>query len=83
MVVPVRVNERTQSPFEATVIVTPVESPTSAEQEPEVTVAARAGEAINVDGIAITANAKRQTEPSSDNSERVNKDRLYMAKSYS
>jgi hypothetical protein len=77
------VNVRTQSPPDATVIVTPVALSTSAEQEPEVTVAARAGEAINVDGIAITANAKRQTEPSSDNSERVNGDWLHMTKSYS
>jgi hypothetical protein len=77
------VNVRTQSPPDVTVIVTPVALSTSAEQEPEVTVAARAGEAINVDGIAITANEKRQTEPISDNIFRVNKDRLYMAKSYS
>jgi hypothetical protein len=77
------VKARTQSPPDVTVIVTPVALSTSAEQEPEVTVAARAGEAINVDGIAITANAKRQTEPSSDNVVRVSGGRLYMAKSYS
>jgi hypothetical protein len=78
-----RVNVITQSPPDVTVIVTPVALSTSAEQDPEVTVAARAGEAINVDGIAITANAKRQTEPISDNIFRVNKDRLDIAKSYS
>jgi hypothetical protein len=78
-----RVNVITQSPPDATVIVTPVALSTSDEQDPEVTVAARAGEAIKVDGIAITANAKRQTEPISDNIFRVNKDRLDIAKSYS
>jgi hypothetical protein len=78
-----RVNVITQSPPDVTVIVTPVALSTSAEQDPEVTVAARAGEAINVDGIAITANAKRQTEPISDNIFRVNGDPLYMTKSYS
>jgi hypothetical protein len=62
--------------------VTPVALSTSAEQEPEVTVAARAGEAINVDGIAITANAKRQTEPSSDNKARDDETRFNIPKSY-
>jgi hypothetical protein len=76
------VNERTQSPFEATVIVTPVALSTSAEQEPEVTVAARAGEAINVEGTAITAKAKRQTEPISDNKARDDGTRFNIPKSY-
>jgi hypothetical protein len=48
------VNERTQSPFEATVIVTPVALSTSAVQEPLVTATACAGDTIMVDGIART-----------------------------
>jgi hypothetical protein len=50
----VRVNVRTQSPPDVTVIVTPVALSTSAVQEPLVTATACAGDTIMVDGIART-----------------------------
>jgi hypothetical protein len=80
VVVPVRVNERTQSPPGATVIVTPVALSTSAVHEPLVTVAACTGVAIKVVGIAITENAKKQTAPISDNMVRVIEVRFCMFK---
>jgi hypothetical protein len=63
VVVPILLNERTQSPFEATVIVTPVESLTSAEQEPFDTAAACAGDTVMGDGIAKTEAVRTATIP--------------------
>jgi hypothetical protein len=80
IVVPVRVNDRTQSPLGATVIETPVALSTSAVHEPVVTVAAWTGEARNVDGIATIDITKRLIAPNSDNVTRVLGDRLIMEK---
>jgi hypothetical protein len=63
VVAPVRVNESTQSPFDATVIVTPVASPTSAEHEPFDTATACAGDTITVDGSTKTEAVKAATIP--------------------
>jgi hypothetical protein len=76
------VKERTQSPFEATVIVTPVELSTTALHEPLDTVAASTGETKKIDGIAIIDTTKRLTAPTSDNIVRVGKNRRSMAKLY-
>jgi hypothetical protein len=80
VVVPVRVNARTQSPPGATVIVTPVALSTSAVHEPLVTVAAWTGEARNIDGIATIDITKRLIAPKSDNVTRVLGDHLIMEK---
>jgi hypothetical protein len=57
------VNARTQSPFDATVIVTPVALSTSAVHEPVVTVAACTGDTNMVDGIANKVTARTATIP--------------------
>jgi hypothetical protein len=77
------VKERTQSPFEATVIVTPVELSTTALHEPLDTVAASTGETKKTDGIAIIDTTKRLTAPTKANFVRVGKKRRIMTKSYS
>jgi hypothetical protein len=64
-------------------MVTPVESPTSAEHGPVVTAAACTGEAIKVTGIATTENAKKPMAPNTDNTAREDENRLNMFKSYS
>ena len=73
----------TQSPFAATLIDTPVASSTVALQVPLVTVAACAGEARKVDGIATAEKAKRLTAPTKDNMVRIGDRRLSISKSYS
>jgi hypothetical protein len=81
--VPTAVKESTQSPFDATDIVTPVASSIVVVQVPLVTVAACAGEAKKVDGIATAEKAKRLTAPTKANMVRVGKSRLSISKSYS
>jgi hypothetical protein len=76
-------NVRTQSPFDATAMVTPVASSTVAVHVPLVTVAACAGEARKVDGIATTEKAKRPTAPMSDSVVRARANRLNIPESYS
>jgi hypothetical protein len=75
--------ESTQSPFDATAMVTPVASSTVAVHVPLVTVAACAGEARKVDETATTEKAKRPTVPMSDSVVRARANRLNTSKSYS
>jgi hypothetical protein len=56
-------NERMQSPFDATVMATPVGLSTVAVQEPLVTVAACTGDTITGDGIAKKAADRTATIP--------------------
>lgn len=73
----------TQSPFAATLIDTPVASFTSAVQVPLDTVAACAGEAKKVDGIATIDTTRRLRAPTSDKMVRIGEKRLTTSKSYS